>query len=269
MNYPMKSAGVKFSFLLFLIFCVNLFAQTPYEVADAKFKHENKLVHDFGNMFNSVERSQLESKLVAYDDSTSVQIAVVTFKKLDGYLIELLANEIGEKWGVGQKDKHNGIVIVLSNDDRKVTLRGGYGIQAKMPPTIEKLIIDREMIPAFKQGDYYGGVDNAISAIQQQLAGKYKAEPKQDDDTYGVLFFFIFIGFIILFIIIASKGGGGNGGNRGRRGFDWTDVILTSGGTTNWGKGWGSGSSGGGFGGGGFGGFGGGSFGGGGASGSW
>lgn len=270
----MKSAGVKFLLLFTLILSANLFAQTPYDVIDGKFKPEKKLVHDFGNMFDAAQRDQLERKLVAYNDSTSVQITVVTFQKLDGYPIELLANEIGEKWGVGQKDQHNGIVIVLSNDDRKVTLRGGYGIQAKMPPTVEKLIIDQEMIPSFKQGDYYGGVDNATTAISRVLAGKYKAEPKKDkgDSPYGFLFFFIFIGCIILFIIIASKGGGGgNGGNRGRRGFDWTDVILTSGGASNWGRGWGGGSSGGGggFGGGGFGGFGGGSFGGGGASGSW
>lgn len=268
----MRSAGVKFHFLFLFAFCAAVFAQTPYEVTGEKFKPEKRLVHDFGNMFDAVQRDQLERKLVAYDDSTSVQIAVVTFKKLDGYPIELLANEIGEKWGVGQKDQHNGIIIVLSNDDRKVTLRGGYGIQAKMPPTIEKLIIDQEMIPSFKQGDYYGGVDNAIDAISKVLAGKYKAEPKKNgDDPYGFLIFLFFIGVIVIFIVIASKGGGGGkGGNRGRRGFNWTDVILTSGGTSSWGSGgFGGGSSGGGFGGGGFGGFGGGSFGGGGASGSW
>lgn len=268
MNYPMRSAGVKFWSLLLIVLCANLLAQTPEEVVHPDYEPKKQLVHDFGNMFDPVERDQLERKLVAYDDSTSVQIAVVTFKKLDGYPIELLANEIGERWGIGQKDEHNGVVIVLSNDDRKVTLRGGYGIQAKMPPTIEKLIIDQEMIPAFKRGDYYGGVDNATTAISKVLAGKYKGKPKSDKgDGSGIFIFLFFIGIIILFIIIASKGGGGSGGNRGRRGFNWTDVILTSGGASAWGSGGSSG--GGGFGGGGFGGFGGGSFGGGGASGSW
>src|SRR5690606_16097403 len=118
-----------------------------------------------------------------------VQIAIVTFEKLDGYPLELLANEIGEKWGVGQKDHHNGIIIVLSRDDRKVTLRGGYGIQAKMPPTVEKIIIDREMLPAFRQGNYYGGLDNATTAIANVLAGKYDAQPKKDDNSGSVLIF--------------------------------------------------------------------------------
>lgn len=261
----MRSAGVKWLPLLLWLICATLFAQTPYEVVKPNFTPQKRLVHDFGNMLDPVERSQLENKLVAYDDSTSVQIAIVTFQKLDDYPIEMLANEIGEKWGVGQKDKHNGIVIVLSKDDRKVTLRGGYGIQAKMPPTIEKLIIDQEMIPAFKQGDYYTGLDNATTAISKVLAGKYDAEPKSEDEG-GAFVFFFFLGIIILFIIIASRGGG-KGGNRGRRGFNWGDVIFTSGGAKPWSGGsssWGGGGSSGGFGG-----FGGGSFGGGGASGSW
>ncbi len=268
----MRSVGVNIFYLSFFLWSVFSWAQvSPYDVTKKDYVPEKKLVHDFGNILNAVEKSQLENKLVAYDDSTSVQILVVTFKNLEGYPIELLGNEIGEKWGVGQKDTHNGIVIVVSDEDRKVTLRGAYGIQAKMPPTIEKLIIDREMIPSFRNGNYYQGLDNTVNAIQKQLAGQYQAKPKSDSgDGDGIIVFLFFLFIIILFIIIASKGGGG-GGNRSRRGFNWGDVIFTSGGASSWGSGGGSwgGSSGGGFGGGGFGGFGGGSFGGGGASGSW
>lgn len=266
----MKSVGVRISVFLFLCFAGISLAQTPYDVTKKGYTPEVKLVHDFGNMLSAVERSQLENKLVAYDDSTSVQIVIVTFKNLEGYPIELLGNEIGEKWGVGQKETHNGIVIVLSDEDRKVTLRGAYGIQAKMPPTVEKLIIDQEMIPQFRNGNYYQGLDNAINAIQQQLAGQYQTKPKSSSgDGGGILVFLFFLFVIIIFIIIASKGGGGGGGNRSKRGFNWGDVIFTSGGSRSWGGGssWGGGGS---FGGsGGFGGFGGGSFGGGGASGSW
>lgn len=267
----MKSVGVKILSLIFFFFSGIAFAQTPYEVTKEEFKRENKLVHDFGNIFSPEEKNQLENKLVAYDDSTSVQIVIVTFKNLDGYPISLLGSEIGEKWGVGQKDTHNGVVIVVSDEDRKVTIRGGYGVQAKMPPSIEKLIIDREMIPSFKNGNYYQGLDNAINAIQQQLAGQYQAKPKSSSGNGGgILVFLFFLFVIIIFIIIASKGGGGGGGNRSKRGFNWGDVIFTSGGTRSWGGGssWGGGGSFGGSGGG-FGGFGGGSFGGGGASGSW
>src|SRR5690606_24157498 len=188
MNCRMRLLGVNCIVVFLLHLSLNLFAQTPYDVTKKGYKPEIKLVHDFGEIFEESERVALERKLVAYDDSTSVQIVIVTFKNLEGYPIELLGNEIGEKWGVGQKDTHNGIVIVLSDEDRKVTLRGAYGIQAKMPPTVEKLIIDREMIPQFRNGNYYQGLDNAINAIQQQLAGQYQAKPKSSSgDGGGIL----------------------------------------------------------------------------------
>lgn len=264
----MKSVGRKL--ILFFVFLswMGLVAQSPYDVTKKGYKPEQRLVHDFGQILSPEQRSQLENKLVAYNDSTSTQIVIVTFKNLDGYPIELLGNEIGENWGVGQKGKHNGIVIVVSDQDRKVTLRGGYGIQAKMPPTVEKLIIDREMIPSFRQGNYYQGLDKAIDAIQLQLAGHYKGEPKkkEGDGLGGVIATLILI-FIIIFIIsYFSKPGGGNSGGPGNRRSSLDDVILWNMGRSSWG---GSSGGGGGFGGGGFGGFGGGSFGGGGASGGW
>ncbi|MGB6094228.1 MAG: TPM domain-containing protein [Moheibacter sp.] len=260
----MKSAGLKILLLIGFLSGAFLWAQSPYDVAKKDYKPEKKLVHDFGQILNPEQRSSLENKLVTYNDSTSTQIVIVTFKSLEGYPIEMLGNEIGENWGVGQAGKHNGIVIVVSDKDHKVTLRGGYGIQAKMPPTIEKLIIDREMIPSFKQGDYYSGLNNAIDAIQQQLAGHYQPEKKSDDSTDGIIVL-VFIVFLII-LAISVRGGGGGGGFR-RSPFD--DVIISNMGRSSWG---GSSWSGGGFGsggGGGFGGFGGGSFGGGGASGSW
>lgn len=265
----MKSVGINLFSLVFLLLSFSLGAQTPYDVVKKDYKPEKKLVHDFGEIFSPNEREQLEKKLVAYDNSTSVQIVIVTFKKLEDYPLELLANEIGEKWGVGQKEKHNGIVIVFAKDDRKVTIRGGYGIQAKMPPTIEKLIIDREMIPSFRQENYYQGFDNAIQAIELQLAGQYEAMPKKDEEgVSGLTLILLVFGLLILFTIFAG-GGGNGGGNRGRRRSSLDDVIISNTGRSTWG---GSSWGGGGFGsgsGGGFGGFGGGSFGGGGASGSW
>lgn len=258
----MKLAGVK----LFFTFCLLanlLFAQTPYDVTKRNYKPKVQLLHDFGKIFTPQQQKSLEHELVAYSDSTSVQIVVVTFDKLDGYPIESLGNEIGENWGVGQKDKHNGIVIVIAKDDRKVTIRGGYGIQAKMPPTIEKLIIDREMIPEFKKGDYYQGVLNALDAIYLQLQGRYSNEASEDDLATGLGTIVLIFILVFVFLIIASKNDKNNRGNNGG-GSLWRDIIFTSAGSSSWGKGsWGGSSSGG------FGGFGGGGFGGGGASGSW
>lgn len=248
---------------------------TPYDVTKAGYKPEQRLVHDFGGLFSSMERIQLETDLVAYNDSTSTQIVVVTFKNLQGYPIELLGNEIGEKWGVGQKSEHNGIVIVISDDDRKVTIRGGYGIQAKMPPTVEKLIIDREMIPSFRNGNYYQGVQDGFTAIREQLSGQYEGLPQEEDDELSGLYFFLFfIGLMLLFMWLSRRNhGDGNDFRNGGRGNGRSildDIIITNAGSNIFGGlGGGFGSGGGSFGGGGFGGFGGGSFGGGGATGGW
>src|SRR5690625_233318 len=94
MNCRMRLLGVNFIVFLLLHLSINLFAQTPYDVTKKGYKPEIKLVHDFGKIFKESERAALERKLVDYNDSTSVQIVVVTFEKLEGYPIELLGNEI-------------------------------------------------------------------------------------------------------------------------------------------------------------------------------
>ena len=273
----MKSATVRNFILFFFIGLVSLFAQTPYQLVELK-DPPKRLVQDYAQVFDAMQKSALEQKLVAYNDSTSTQILVLTVESLDGYPLEMFANEIGEKWGVGQKGKDNGIVIVLSEQDRKITIRTGYGSQVQLPPSINKTIIDQVIIPHFKQGDYAGGIDAGVDAIFQYFSGKYKAEPKEAEyevDWFSTIILIFFILFI-LFAIFGRKNNGGGGGNGGRRQRSLLDdvilmntgrSILGGGGFGSGGGSWG-GSSGGGFGGG-FGGFGGGSFGGGGASGSW
>ena len=275
----MKLATVRNFLLFFFIGLVSLLAQTPYELVELK-NPPKKLVQDYAQVFDAMQLNDLERKLVAYNDSTSTQILVLTVESLDGYPLEMFANDIGEKWGVGQKGKDNGIVIVLSEQDRKITIRTGYGSQVQFPPSINKSIIDDVIIPRFKQGDYAGGINAGVDAIFSFFNGKYNAEPKEAEyevDWFGT-FMLIFFVLFILFIIFGRKnkgngGGGGNGGHRQRSILD-DIIIMNTGRSVFGGGGFGSGggfggSSGGGFGGGGFGGFGGGSFGGGGASGSW
>lgn len=273
----MKLATLKYFFLLFFIACVNLFAQSPYELVELK-NPPKKLVQDYAKVFDAMQLNDLERKLVAYNDSTSTQILVLTVESLEGYPLETFANEIGEKWGVGQKGKDNGIVIVLSEQDRKITIRTGYASQIQLPPTINKTIIDQVIIPYFKQGNYAGGINAGVDSIFKYFNGTFKAEPKQAEyevDWFSTILLIFFILFI-LFIIFGKKNNGGGGGNGGRRQRSLLDdVILMNTGRSVFGGGFGGGfgSGAGGFGGGssggGFGGFGGGSFGGGGASGSW
>lgn len=281
----MKFLKTNFLNFLWITLCLfitqNTFAQqtqqnnfvTPDEVINSK-KIPTRIVNDYGRLFDPMQLQALENKLVHFDDSTSTQITIVTFRELKGYPLELLASEIGDKWGVGQKDKDNGIVVLISDLDRKVTIRTGYGAQIHIPPTIANNIIQKDMLPYFRNGDYYQGVDKAIDSMESALKGKYKNDKTPENDQLGFweIFFIFLVVIIVLSIFSRGNNSGGNGTRRRRSLLD--DVILMNTGSTIFrggGGGFGSGG-GGGFGsggGGGFGGFGGGSFGGGGASGSW
>lgn len=222
-----------------------------------------KLVNDFTNSLTAEQKIALENKLVAYDDSTSNQIAVVVINSTNDYPIEDVALRILRDWGVGNKKTNNGIVLLVAKDDRNVRIEVGYGLEGAIPDITSGQIIDREILPNFKAGNFYRGLDEATSAIFLAAAGEYTAP-----EGYGKKKNKISLGriiMIILFIIwvIYSSSGGGSGGMLSRRGYrGWIGPTFSGGG-------WSGGSSGGGFGGGGFGGFGGGGGGGGGASGSW
>ena len=222
-----------------------------------------RLVNDFVGVLSSTERSQLEQKLRTYNDSTSTQITIVIVRTTEPYPIGDFAFQVGRKWGVGQQGKNNGLVIAWATETRKVYIATGYGLEGAIPDAIAKRIITNTIAPAFKQQQYYQGLDAATTEIIQRARGEYQAEPQSDDGDSGGLFIALIIFIIILFIIIRRSGGGG-GGNRSRGG-GWGPVFFP----TSTYSGWGGWSGGGGSSGGGFGGFGGGSFGGGGAGGDY
>lgn len=231
-----------------------------------------RLVNDFTQTLASQEINALEQKLVAYNDSTSTQIAVVIISSLGGYPIDDYSFQLAERWGIGQKDKNNGVLVFVAKDDRKVFIATGYGMEGVMPDGLVKRIIETDIKPAFRQGDYYGGLDRATDSMFRLAAGEYKGEPRSKKDAPPVLFIIAIIFFIIFAIAIkvrsVKKYSNVNGItfwaawellNQARRAHhgSWGGFSGRSSG------GWGGGGSGG------FGGFGGGSFGGGGAGGSW
>lgn len=235
-----------------------------------------KLVNDAANVLSPEQRQILEQKLVALDDSTSNQIAVVLIPSLDGYEVQEYANKLFREWGIGNKGTNNGVLVLAAIEDRKVWIEVGYGLEGAIPDVIASDIYRNKIVPAFKEGNYYRGIDDAINALGKAAAGEYKVkrERKGSGGTTGKsILTFIIILFVVLMIVARSGGGGGRGGGMmSRRGYgDIAEAIFWSsvlgGGRRNSG-GWGGGSSGG-FGGGGFGGFGGGSSGGGGAGGGW
>ena len=225
-----------------------------------------RLVNDFAGMLQPSERSQLEQKLRTYNDSTSTQITIVIVKTTQPYPIGDFAFQVGRKWGVGQKGKNNGLVLAWATDDRKIYLATGYGLEGAIPDAVANRIIKNILSPAFKQQQYYQGLDDATTEIIKRASGEYKAQESSDDGGGGgPFFFFLIVGIIILIVIISRRNGGG--GNR-YRGGGGGPIFFPPTTYSGWGSssgGWGGGGSSGG----GFGGFGGGSFGGGGAGGDY
>lgn len=221
------------------------------------------LVNDFSKIFSDGQRDNLEQTLKAYNDSTSTQIYVVTVDDLKGYDVSDYAARLGEKWGIGQKDKNNGVLILIKprigNERGRIFIATGYGVEHILTDARCGRIIDEYMIPYLQNGDYYTASKEAVGAIIKYLSGEFQAD--QDDESFGPIIANIIIVLVVLLFLYISykgnKGGPSSGSNRRGGGF--------GGGFGGWGGG--SGRSGGGWssGGGSFGGGGGGSFGGGGA----
>jgi uncharacterized protein len=212
------------------------------------------------------QRETLERKLVAYDDSTSTQIAVITVETTGDYDIQEVALKYLRTWGIGNAKTNNGIVLLAAIKDRKIRIETGYGMEGSIPDITAKAIIDHEIVPNFKADNYYRGFDEATDAIIKAAAGEYKAPAGYRKNKPGAkgsaLIIFIIMGILIL--LISGRGGKGGGGGGDFLGGMILGSLLGGSGRSGGfgGGGWSSG-------GGGFGGFGGGSGGGGGSSGSW
>ncbi len=235
-----------------------------------------RLVNDFANILSQQQNAYLEQKLRAFNDTTSNQIVIVSVKSLNGYSPDMFATELGHKWGVGQKKFDNGVVILIKpkydNEKGQAFIAVGYGLEPVITDALSKKIVQREMIPRFKRGDYFGGINAAVNVLMKVASGEI-SEKMYNKQTKGnwftaILPFIIF--FLIYFLIRVSNARSYSMGKGG--GSFWTAFLLGSmlGGGSHSGH-WNnfSGGGGGGFSGGGFGGFGGGGFGGGGAGGSW
>ncbi|NPA36038.1 MAG: TPM domain-containing protein [Chlorobi bacterium] len=234
-----------------------------------------RLVNDFAGVLSPQEREALEQQLVRFNNETSTQIAVVTVKSLDGTSVSDYAFKLAEKWGIGQKGKDNGILILLKpktgNEKGQVFIATGYGLEGAVPDAVANRIVDNEMIPHFRQNDYYGGLQQAVNTLMKLTKGEYTADEylkKTQRKGNGIAAFIPFLIFIIFFLFFGKARRTQRSSLGGNIPF-WVFLGMMGSGRDHSGH-WDNFSGGGGdFGGGGFGGFGGGSFGGGGAGGSW
>jgi uncharacterized protein len=261
--------------LLFIVFNTQtLFAQ--FDIPNKPSKAEDQTsVYDYINLLSASQKNSLEQKLIKYSDTTSTQIVVAIISTTKGENIGLLAPKWAQQWGIGQAKEDNGVFILLAKDDKKIWISPGYGVEAKLTAGTTGELIRNVIIPEFKKGDFYSGLDKGTDAIFQILMGEYhgtRKANKTSDSPFG-LFFLLFIIFLIILISVSKNrhdDDDGKGGNHKNGPSIWDAIILSNLGRGSYGGGGFGGSSGGGFGGGGFGGgFGGGGFSGGGAGGSW
>ena len=255
-------------------------------------------VNGFVQVLSSEQKQNLENKLLNFEKESSNEVAVAIISSLDGDTIENFALELFADWQIGKKNNDNGVLILVAIEDRQMRIEVGYGLEGALTDAQSSWIINQVMKPAFQQGDYYAGLDQAVDKIIAASQGEYLPSESATTEMPNVgnwLWFFIFIFMWLTAILSRSKSwwlGGVFGGIGGVivglfNGFLFFGLIATAvliplglffdylvskkyqaskaSGHVPW---WIGGGRGGGFGGG-FGGFGGGGSGGGGASGRW
>jgi uncharacterized protein len=233
-------------------------------------------VIDEAGILDANTREQLEKLSADLEAKTTDPLIVVTLKSQRGTSIEDYGYQLGRKWQIGQKDKNNGVVLIVAPNDKRVRIEVGYGLEPTLTDAISSVIIQGSILPRFRAGDFAGGVRRGAEDIVQVLSGDAKEiqerAAQRQAASHGlsigeilIIAFWIIVAIIIITNVMADMRGrrGGIGPGQVRRTRDWTNYnpVIIGGGRS--GNGWGGGDSGGGFSGGG------GSFGGGGSSGSW
>jgi uncharacterized protein len=254
-----------------MVLCLVTSALADRAYAEPTYPELAGRITDDAGLLTPADKSDIESDLSSLEQTSTDQLAVVTVKSLQGYSIEDYGIGLARKWGIGQKGKDNGVLLIVAPNDRKVRIEVGRRLEPFMTDTMSALIIQNAILPKFRRGDFAGGIKDGVRDIKSVLLGdaeevkRRAAGPRTPENDPTVVFHIIIFVLIVAFIIWVSyrnaKAMRASGLGGPRRG----GVVIVPGGSGNWGGGW---SSGGDSGGGGWSG-GGGDFGGGGASGDW
>ncbi|MBC7520002.1 MAG: TPM domain-containing protein [Sandarakinorhabdus sp.] len=268
---PPQTARQTSGFALLLALFVLLLAIPA--LAAPKFPALAGRVTDAANIVPSATEATLDARLKTLEDTTTTQLVVATVPDLQGYEIDEYGYQLGRAWGIGQKGKNNGALLIVAPGEHKVRIEVGYGLEGVLTDAVTSQIIRRDIIPHFKAGDMAGGVDAGADALIKllELPPAERAKVVQAAAVQGSggggpgAGTIVWLVIIVIWIVLAIS--------RRKRGLSAGPTIVWGPGLGGWGGGggggWGGGGGGGfGGGGGGFGG-GGGGFGGGGSSGGW
>ena len=162
-------------------------------------------VSDYAGILSAENKNALENKISNFEKQTSNEIAVVTIPSLDGDTVENVAQNIFTKWGIGKKDKNNGVLILVAIAEHRTRIQTGYGVEGDLTDLATSYIQSEIMTPAFRQNDYYAGLSGAVDKIIESLGGNnivpegYSSSNKSSTDWS----FLFFLGFIVLQWIIS------------------------------------------------------------------
>jgi uncharacterized protein len=169
-------------------------------------------VVDEAGLLDAAKRAEIEAKLAALEEKTTDQFVVVTVRSLQGRTIEEYGYRLGRAWAIGQKDKNNGVLLIVAPNERKVRVEVGYGLEGALPDAITSLIIQNVILPRFKANDYPGGIVSGVDEIIKVLSGeggewKQPVEPKKNHTLLGLVglvapFLFSGPGLILLVILL-------------------------------------------------------------------
>ena len=237
--------------------------------AEPNFPILTSRITDQAGLLSADDYTAIQAELAALEQKSTDQVAVVTLKSLEGYPIEDYGYQLGRKWGIGQKGKDNGILLIVAPNERKMRIEVGRGLEPVMTDAMSSLIVQNAILPEFRRGDFSAGIRAGVRDIKDVLLGdaeEVKERARQASDALDfwqivLIIFWICVVLFVLFAVVQSINNSPQAvaGRRGRRG----GPVAVPSDSGSWGGGWSGGGGGGGWSGGG------GDFGGGGSSGSW
>jgi uncharacterized protein len=192
-----------FSFLILLLCCL------PVAAYSLDVPRLQGYVNDYAGMISASAKSKIEEGLKAFEQSDSTQIVILTIPTLEGENIEEFSIKVAEAWKIGQQRRDNGVLFVVSKQERKIRIEVGRGLEGKLTDLMAGRIIDQVIKPRFKQGDFDGGFITGVSALIDGTRGEFKAEQRpvqrRQKGFPPFLTIFLFLGVFTLILGSISR----------------------------------------------------------------
>ena len=161
--------------LLLPFLLLALYFPLPGLAQELNFPELTGRVVDLAGLLDPERKAELTSQLEAHENETSNQIVVATVPTLNGYDIADYSNRLGRHWQIGTAEEDNGVLLVVAPNERKVRIEVGYGLEGALTDSLSSIIIQREILPAFRKDQFGGGIESGVAAIMSAVAGEYTA----------------------------------------------------------------------------------------------